>query len=295
MEYTERQRKIGFLLVVLAGALWGTTGTVTKYIYAFGVEPLTLALLRIGISFVSLYIFARATGRQVRLKRQDSGFFLGFGAVSVASFNLLYLSAIQLTTVTTAVVLLYTAPAFSLVAARLILKESLTRRKIAALLLTLIGIFFVVEAHRPGQLMLNVPGVLTGLGAGLTYGVYSIFSKGALQRGYGTLETVILALGAGLLFLVLIRPPWHLLPLAGEPFLLWVLVVIVAVFSTMLAYVFFVSGLVHVDAGKATLVAAVEPVVAIVAAMLFLGEMMTLLQFIGVVAVLSAVLGSHHK
>lgn len=282
-------QKAGFVFVVLAGVLWGTTGTVTKYIYAFGIEPLTLALLRTGISFFALYIFAILSGRPVRFRSEHALFFLAFGAVSVASFNFFYLSAIHLTTVTTAVVLLYTAPAFSIVAARLFLKETLDRKKIFAVLLTFGGIFLVVEAYRPGQLLLNVPGVLTGLGAGITYGVYSIFSKGALKRGYGTLETVILALGAGLIFLLIVRPPWYLLPLAGEPLMLWLLVLIIAVFSTMLAYVFFVTGLVHVEAGKATLAAAVEPVVAIVVAMIFLGETMTFMQLIGVLAVLTAV------
>jgi drug/metabolite transporter, DME family len=283
------KNKLGILFVTLAGALWGITGTVTKYIYAYGLEPMSLALLRIGISFVALYAFALATGRRVRLKREDIPFFLAFGAVSVTAFNLFYLSAIQLSTVTTAVVLLYTAPAFSLLAARLVLKESLTRRKVIALVLTFTGILLVVEAYRPGQLMLNVPGVLTGLGAGLTYGIYSIFTKGALRRGYGTMETVIIALGTGLFCLFFIRPPWHILPLFSEPLLFWLLVVVVAVFCTMLAYVFFVTGLVHVEAGKATMIAAVEPVVAIVVAFLFLGEVMTWIQALGVLAVLGAI------
>jgi len=282
--------QVGFIFVLLAGVLWGTTGTVTKYIYDYGVEPFTLALLRICISFFSLYLFAVLTGRRVQVKKKDIPFFLAFGAVSVAAFNLLYLSAIQLTTVSMAVVLLYTAPAFSVVTARLVLKESMTKRKLFALTLTFAGIILVVGAYRPGQVFLNVPGIFAGLGAGLTYGVYSIFTKSAFQRGYGPLETVIVALGSGLCFLLLVRPPWYLLPLLSEPLSLWLLVLTMSVFSTMLAYLFFVTGLVHIAAGKATLIAAVEPVVAIVVAMIFLGETINLLQFVGVVAVLAAVL-----
>ncbi|MHB1256465.1 MAG: DMT family transporter [Dethiobacteraceae bacterium] len=282
--------QLGFIFVLLAGALWGTTGTVTKYIYAYGVEPVTLALLRIWISFFCLYIFAVLTGRRVQIKRKDIPFFLAYGAVSVAAFNLLYLSAIQLTTVSMAVVLLYTAPAFSMLAARLVLKESLSIRKFFALVLTFAGIILVVGAYRPGQVLFNLPGIMAGLGAGLTYGVYSIFTKRAFQRGYGPLETVIVALGSGLGFLLFVRPPWYLLPLLSGPLSLWLLVLTMAVFSTMLAYLFFVTGLVHVAAGKATLIAAVEPVVAIAVAIIFLGESMNLLQFVGVVAVLAAVL-----
>jgi drug/metabolite transporter (DMT)-like permease len=286
--YMEKQ-KLGFIFVVLAGALWGTTGTVTKYIYVYGVEPLTLALLRITISFISLYLFALFTKRRVHLKKEDIPLFLGFGIICVAGFNLFYLTAIQLTTVTTAVVLLYTAPAFTLIAVRVILKENFTRRRVIAIIMTFIGIILVVEAYRPGQLSLSVPGVLAGLGAGLTYGVYSIFTKTAIKRGYHSLETVIIALGAGMLFLMFIRPPWQVLPMLQEPVMLWLLVVATAVLGTMMAYIFFVTGLVHVEAGKATLITAVEPVVAILLAMIFLGETITFIQFIGIVAVLSAI------
>ena len=293
MQDREKQKKLGFLMVILAGALWGITGTVTKYIYAYGIQPATLGFLRIGISFISLYLFAILSGRRVRLKKEDALIFIGFGAISVAAFNVLYLTSIQLTTVTTAVVLLYTAPAFSLLAARIILKESLTPRKIVAVVVTFVGVFLLVEAYKPGQLLLHVPGVLTGLGSGLTYGVYSIFSKAALKRGYGSLETVIIALGFGFLFMAFVHPPWRLVQLATQPMLFWLLIVVVAVFCTMVAYVLFVTGLVQVEAGKATLIASVEPVVAIIAAMIFLGESITFIQFIGVIAVLSAVVAQN--
>jgi drug/metabolite transporter, DME family len=289
MRDTDKNKRVGYLMVILAGIFWGTAGTVSKYIFAFGVDPLTLAMLRNSISFVALWLFAVITGRRVRLQTKDISLFFFFGLVSVALFNYLYLTAIQLTTVTTAVVLLYTAPAFSMLAARMVLGESLTVRKAASLIMTFAGIVLLLEAFSPGRLILNVSGVLAGIGSGLTYGIYSIFSKEALKRGYGTLETVIIALGFALLFLLPVRPPWSIVPLLGEPLLLWLLVLAMALLATMLAYVLFVSGLVHVEAGRATLTAAVEPVAAILLAMLFLGETLSLIQLIGVAAVLGAI------
>ncbi len=289
MADTDKNIRKGYLMVVLAGALWGSTGTLSKYIFNFGIDPLTLSMLRISVSFVLLFLFMLITGRRIHLKLADLPFFLFFGAFSVAVFNFLYMTAIQLTTVTTAVVLLYTAPAFSMLAARLFLKERLTLRKVIALLLTFIGVVFVMEAFSPERFIISIPGVFAGIGSGLTYGVYSIFSKIAFKKGYGTLETVIIALGTGLIFLFTVRPPWIIIPLFSEPLLLWILVFAVAVLATMLAYVFFVTGLVHVEAGRATLTAAVEPVVAIMLAAAFLGERLSPVQFIGVVAVLGSI------
>lgn len=279
----------GLTFIILAGVLWGTTGTVTKYIFAFGLEPLTLALLRIGISFFTLFLFFWLTGRKIKPKREDWLFFMVFGAISVALFNIFYLSAIQLTNVSTAVVLLYTAPAFSVLVARLVLQERLTARKAVAVFLTIFGVILMVGAYRPAHLAFSLTGILYGLGSGFTFGIYSVFAKEAMRRGYGSLETVVLALGTGLIFLAFVRAPWVLWPLATAPPMLWLLVLVVAVFCTMLPYILFASGLQYIEAGKATLVAAVEPVVAIVLAMLLLGETLAFTQMFGVVAVLLAI------
>lgn len=237
-------------MVILAGALWGTTGTVTKYILTFGIDPLVLALLRTGISFIVLFLFAILTGRRIRPKPGHMPFFLIFGAVSVGLFNIFYMIAIDLTTVTTAVTLLYTAPAFSMLMARVFLKEALTVKKILAVFLTFAGIILLVEAYQPGRLAFDVPGILAGLGSGFTYGIYSVFSKEAIRRGYSTLEAVIMPMGAGFLFLSLLRPPWLILPLLSEPLILWLLILVITVFSTILAYIFFVSGLRYVEAKR---------------------------------------------
>ena len=275
--------------MILAGVLWGTTGTLTKYIFAYGLDPLTMAGLRIGISFLALTLFAALSGSRIGLKGSDLPFFLLFGAVSVAMFNIFYLSAIQLTNVSTAVVLLYTAPAFSVLVARSALREKLTARKTAAVLLTIIGVALMVGVYRPGHLAFSTAGILSGLGAGFTFGIYSVFTKEALRRGYGSLETVILALGSGLLFLAFLRPPWAFLPLAQSPITMWLLVLAVAVFCTMLPYVLFAAGLRYLEAGKATLSAAVEPVVAILLAVFLLGEALIVPQIAGVLIVLAAI------
>lgn len=282
-------QRLGFTFVILAGVLWGTTGTLTKYIFAYGLDPLTLAGLRIGISFLALIFFAALSGSRIGLKVSDLPFYLLFGAVSVALFNIFYLSAIQLTNVSMAVVLLYTAPAFSVLVARSVLREKLTCKKFVAVLLTITGVALMVGAYRPGQLAFSPAGILSGLGAGFTFGIYSVFTKEALRRGYGSLEIVILALGSGLLFLGVLRPPWVLLPLAQSPLTLWLLVLAVAVFCTMLPYILFAAGLRHLEAGKATLSAAVEPVVAIMLAVFLLGEALIVPQIAGVLLVLAAI------
>lgn len=286
---TAGSRRLGFFLVLAAGMLWGTTGTLTKYLYNYGVDPLTVGTFRILASFVLILLYALATGHRIKIGKGHLGYFAAFGLFSVAAFNYSYLTAIHLTTVTTAVVLLYTAPAFSVLLSRLFLQEPLNKVKVMSLFLTIAGVVLVTEAYRPGQAALNLPGLFCGLASGLTFGVYSIFSKGAQMRGFKTLDTLVLVFGFGSLFLLMTRPPWKLLHLLSYPRQFWLLILATTLFCTVLPYIFFINGIRHIEAGRATIVAAVEPVVAVLLALVVLREPVTWIQGMGVALILAAI------
>jgi drug/metabolite transporter (DMT)-like permease len=77
----------------------------------------------------------------------------------------LYFSTIQKTTIATAVTLLYTAPLFIAIMARIFYKELFTPFKTVALLLCIGGCFFAATGGSMEILRLNSPGVLMGVGA----------------------------------------------------------------------------------------------------------------------------------
>src|SRR3990170_1702919 len=96
----------------------------------------------------------------------DLPLFAGYGLIGVAVFMTVYLTAIRLSTVAAAAMLLYTAPAWVTLLARLFFHEPLSRRKVAAVLLTVTGSALVVRAYDPAALRLNLAGILAGLAAG---------------------------------------------------------------------------------------------------------------------------------
>jgi drug/metabolite transporter (DMT)-like permease len=98
-------------------------------------------------------------------------------------------------------VLLYTAPAWVVILARLFLGERMTPMKYAAVALACAGCALVVGVFGPDTIRLTPAGLAAGLGAGLTYALYSIFGKTALRR-YSPLTTVIYALFGRCVFCV---------------------------------------------------------------------------------------------
>ncbi len=199
-----------------------------------------------------------------------------------------YFTAIALTTVAAAAVLLYTAPAWVVLLARPFFGEPITRMKAGAVALVFAGCVLVAGLG-PSAARLSPVGALAGLGAGLTYGLYSIFGKVALQR-HSPLTIVVYSLGFGALFLLAVSLLTTSRGLAPVPAAgAWALAYVIAV-PTVAAYLLYIAGLRRVEAGRASVVATVEPVVAALTGSLMLHEPFGLMQWVGAALVLAGVM-----
>lgn len=279
---------VGYLLVGLAAALWGSIGVIGKGLFQQGLDPLTVSTARAGFTFLAMVALAAGYNRRLLVvEKRDMGFFVLYGLVSVAVYNFAYLSAIQKTTVATAVVLLYTAPAFVAVFSYYFLGEAFTGAKAACLLFTLAGCFLVVKGYDAGALRLNGPGIAAGLGAGLTYALFSIFGKKGLAR-YHPWTVVLYSQGFGALFLLAASRPWRLFA-EGHPPEVWIRLGALALICTVAANSSYIMGLKRLEASRASITATLEPVVAAVLAYLLLGETMEGWQVLGILVVVGAV------
>ncbi|MDR7486448.1 MAG: EamA family transporter [Armatimonadota bacterium] len=266
-----------------AAATWGTLGLASRSLFAAGMTPLDAATWRAVGGCVLLLLYGLATDRRaLRVPTGDLPLFAAYGLVGVAGFMTVYYTAIALTTVATAAVLLYTAPAWVVLLARLLFGEPLSRPKAAAVAAVVAGCALV--AGGGGPLRPSGLGVLAGLGAGLTYSLYSIFGKAALRR-YAPLTTVIYALGVGGIVLLLAAGGLPPVPAAAVAPLAYTVAG-----PTALAYLLYTSGLRRVEAGRASVVATIEPVVAAAGSAVLLREPLGPAQWLGAALVLAGVL-----
>ena len=191
---------------------------------------------------------------------------MALASFALVGVTLLYTSlifAIETGGISLAFLLLYSAPAL-VILAWLLLGERLTRLKVVLVSLVLIGITLIARNGGPG-VTATLTSVAWGLCSGLSYASCYIFGKWILDR-YSpiTVYAFVLPLGAvGLLPLVDLSP---------KPTKAWLLLIALAVVSTHLPYLLYLTGLKRVEASRAVLVATVEPVVAAALALAFFGE-----------------------
>ena len=277
-------------LVVLAGCLWGTTGVFVRYLGAYGLS--SMAIVAVRALLTTVFVTIGAIGIDVKLlciRWRDLWCFLGTGIASMMLFNICYFSNIEESGMAVAATMLYTAPVFVTILSAILFRERITPRKVVALILCVIGCVFVSGLLSGGETVLTPRSLLLGLGSGLGYGMYSIFTRYALQRGYHTVTITVytfLFSMLGCLFFVK-NEDIGIVTTAGVG--LWVLLAVYAVVTTVIPYLVYNIGLMRVENSKASVIASIEPVVAAALGFAVFGELPTLPQTVGIVLVLAAV------
>jgi DME family drug/metabolite transporter len=282
------QRLKGYALALAAACIWATLGLFYKTLAGYGLPLLTIVFFRAAVAAIVLFLALAGLRRNwLRLARADWPLFLIFGLFGVAAFYIIYIYAVSLSGVGMAAVLMYTAPAWVTLFDALVLRERLSVVKVSALIVAVAGCALIGRVYDPDSVRINLPGILAGLGTGLAYGAYIIFSKVA-QRRYTTWTTLMYALGLGSLFLLPLQPIDGLVRAFTTPPAL-LLLLLLSLLPTLGGGIAFNAAVRLLPASEASIVATVEPVIAALLAWVTLGEQLEPLQLVGGAAILGAV------
>lgn len=275
-------RYIGYLQILAAATLWGLLGPISKYGLQDGVTPHELAFWRASLGAV-FFILHSAKHKSLAIKPSDIPIFLLFGILGISLFFGSYQIAIKHAGAAVSSILLYTAPVWVAIFARIFFKEELSPTKIIALGVALTGTGLVCFSGQSGDVSLPLTGIIFGLLSGLTYSLHYIFGKTFLKN-YQPATLYAWCLPAGAIALL----PWVTFS-AYSPVKLAV-VVALAFFCTYLAYYAYCAGLQHLEATQAAIIANIEPVIAAAIAVLWWNEKLTASAYLGGALVISAVI-----
>ncbi|MDP1677110.1 MAG: EamA family transporter [Bacteroidota bacterium] len=278
----------GYIAISLAAVLWGVAASVAKSFFNKAYEPLILVQMRVTLSFAVLFIFFLSTNRSLlKFSIKDIPHFLVVGILGVAGSNYFYYAAIKETNVSTSILVQYTAPIMVMVYTVVFQKEKLTVAKISALVLSLCGIFLAVGAYNPEIIQGNAVGIIYALIAAVSFSIFNISGK-SLTEKYSIWTGLIYLLGAATLFWSFINTPMEIFE-ANYTIDDWKVFGIIALISILIPYSLYYYGLHHIQSSKAIIISTLEPVVAIISEWLFLNGRMGILQVIGALFVITAI------
>lgn len=290
--------KSAFFSVIGAGILWGCMGLFVRTLSGFGFSSLQIVFFRLVVAAICFLVMSCIKGiRCIRISSKDIPLMFAMGFCGIMLMSVTYFLAITYSSLSLAAILLYTAPAFVLIASVFLFKEKLNKIKIASLLLALGGLIFVSGIF-DGDANVTVSGIVWGLLSGITYGSYSIFGTYALRK-YQSFTCASMAFffsAASSVFFADIPDIVQKFSMCTDKITLIVTVVLMGILSAFLPFMLYTYGLSKIGASKAVVIASVEPMTATVLGTVIYHESLTVLTVVGIIMILiSVVLASLKK
>ena len=287
---------VGRLLILIAGILWGCMGLFVRPLNEMGLTSWDIVFLRALLTSVFMLILIFIKDKNLfKIKLRDLWCFAGTGLLSIVFFNLCYFKEITITSLSVAAILLYTAPAFVMVISAFCFKERLTIRKGIALVLSFVGLIFVTGVFSGSSGRLDFSSIIIGLGAGLSYALYSIFSRFALERGYESYTISFYTFVFASLATLFFARPLNVARVVSGSWGSMGLALVFVIVSTVVPYITYTLGLKSVENGQASIIASVEPVVATLNGILWFNEKMTWSVVVGIAFVLAGIVISNSR
>lgn len=271
----------GYAFVAIAACSWGTWPIILPY--APMAPTLQSAIVMAVLTVVSFPIMFR--DRVAAKATRGQWLAVAWLGVSDTGNIALFFTAYQMTSVAIAVLTHYLTPIFVALVSPLVLGEKLTRRTSFAVAVAFSGLVLLLEPWRADVATKDVIGAALGAGSAVFYAsnvlvtkrVAGVFSSSELMFFHGLVATPLL---------------FALVPAGAfaAPPSAFAVILVAALGPGAAAGLMFVSGLRRIPANHASVLALLEPLVAVVLAALHLRQRLGFFPLIGGALILAGAL-----
>lgn len=279
--------RLGSAMIVASAVTFGALAVFGKLAFDAGVGVITLLLVRFTVAAAVLWVATlRTRGALAATGTRTVVAALALGAVGYALQAGLYFAALTRMDASLLSMVLYTYPAMVTVGAIALGRETASRRRVGALLVSSSGVALVlVGAGGDG---FDFLGAAMGLGAALAYTGYILVSDHVTVDVPALPLSALVTTGAAVTFGVAAAATGSLETGFAQDGWLWLAAI--ALVSTVTPILLFFSGLRRVGASMAAILSTLEPPTTVILAFAAFGESPTVIQLTGGALVLSAVL-----
>ena len=277
----------GMLLASLASSLWaisGISGEILLKQFNFSSDWLvSTRTLVSGILLFMIVIFIEKKSilRPLKNKRDSMGIIL-FGVAGMYLVQYTYFKTIELSNVSFATILQFTAPFF------IFIYESIKNRKLPSILtvtllfMTILGVVFIATKGNFSNLSVSLEALLFGLVSAVMIAFYSTYPKKLLKK-YGSITIVGWGMIIGSVISNIIHPIWEIQDDINTKSIIQVIIVVIL--GTSIAYLIYIASLNYISSSLAGILTAFEPVLAAVLSVVIFGLKFSIIELIGFVLV----------
>ena len=277
----------GMLLASLASSFWaisGISGEILFKQFNFSSDWLvSTRTLMSGILLFMIVIFIEKKSilRPLKNKWDSMGIIL-FGVAGMYLVQYTYFKTIELSNVSFATILQFTAPFF------IFIYESIKNRKLPSILtitllfMTILGVVFIATKGNFSNLSVSLEALLFGLVSAVMIAFYSTYPKKLLKK-YGSITVVGWGMIIGSVISNIIHPIWEIQGDINTKSIIQVITVVIL--GTSIAYLIYIASLNYISSSLAGILTTFEPVLAAVLSVVIFGLKFSIIELIGFVLV----------
>ena len=277
----------GMLLASLASSLWAISGISGEILFKqFNFSSDWLVSTRTLVSGILLFMIVifiekKSILRPLKNKRDSMGIIL-FGVAGMYLVQYTYFKTIELSNVSFATILQFTAPFF------IFIYESIKNRKLPSILtvtllfMTILGVVFIATKGNFSNLSVSLEALLFGLVSAVMIAFYSTYPKKLLKK-YGSITIVGWGMIIGSVISNIIHPIWEIQDDINTKSIIQVIIVVIL--GTSIAYLIYIASLNYISSSLAGILTAFEPVLAAVLSVVIFGLKFSIIELIGFVLV----------
>ena len=284
----QTQKKLhGMLLASLASSLWAISGISGEILFKkFNFSSDWLVSTRTLISGILLFLIVifiekKSVLRPLKNKRDCAGIIL-FGTAGMYLVQYTYFKTIELSNVSFATILQFTAPFF------IFIYESIKNKKIPAvstvilLFMTILGVVFIATKGNFSNLLISLEALLLGVISAIMIAFYSTYPKKLLKK-YGSITVVGWGMIRGSIISNVIHSIWKIEGNVNAKSMIQVIIVVIL--GTSIAYLIYIASLNYISSSLAGILTAFEPVLAAILSVAIFGLKFSFIEIVGFVLV----------
>ncbi|MEN6460326.1 MAG: DMT family transporter [Syntrophomonas sp.] len=265
----------GVLFIFLSAFMYATMPILAKVAYSLGLTPGIILFLRYFFAFIFIASYLIVVKREPVLCK--SFWVVSQGLLFVLG-SLFYFFSLKYIPAGVASVIFFIYPVLVAAFSLIIFKEKPSSRLLLGLFLAVLGIILISGVSQ-GLASISIRGLLLALASSLNYSAYVLIGqKNVASVSTLSLTATISAVGLLVFSIYNYQNLSFITSLSGPQLIIGL---IMGLFNTILAAIFFLKGLKKIGASRAALISSLEPVITIVVAFLVLGEVLGVIELIG--------------
>lgn len=277
----------GMTLASLASSLWAVSGISGEILFKkFNFSSDWLVSTRTLISGILLFLIVifiekKSILRPLKNKIDCAGIIL-FGTAGMYLVQYTYFKTIELSNVSFATILQFTAPFF------IFIYESIKNKKVPAvstvilLFMTILGVIFIATKGNFSNLSVSLEALLLGIISAIMIAFYSTYPKKLLKK-YGSITVVGWGMIVGSIISNVIHPIWKIEGDVNTQSIIQVMIVVIL--GTSIAYLIYIASLNYISSSLAGILTAFEPVLAAILSVTIFGLKFSFIEIVGFVLV----------